>query len=333
MAFFLVAILISKVIYRMIEVFMWGVALFTLFGLVWACANDEVLRVLPAFVRGLLIPQSPLPRPWDPADATKLLTAITFAGLGGFWTLFYSYWIRDKGSGMAHYMGRMTGPMTGRRESIPDVGAVPSNDEGLAHVPRWRRFMLWDIGIGVGGNIVTTLLTCLLAYALLYPKGILPQNYDVAVVQSRFFEVSWGAWGKVLFLIVAVAFLSDTWLATVDAVSRIHTDCVYGSFRRAHKFPYHQWYLFFLLLLTAITSVTVQLEEPGTLILISAVIGFIGTVIYSVALIVLNHIYLPRHLPALARPRQLNLVLLCVSCLAYLLLAIAYLLLVTKTIW
>ena len=332
MAVFLVAILISKVIYRMIEVFMWGVALFTLFGLLWACANDEVLSAVPTFVRGLFVPQSPLPRPWDPADATKLLTAITFAGLGGFWTLFYSYWIRDKGSGMAHYMGRMTGPITGKPESIPDAGAVPSNDEGLAHVPRWQRFMLWDIGIGVGGNIVTTLLTCLLAYALLYPKGILPQNYEIAVVQSRFFEVSWGAWGKVLFLIVAAAFLSDTWLATVDAVSRIHTDCVYGFFPRAHKFAYRKWYLFFLLLLTAITSVTVQLNEPGTLILFSAVIGFIGTVFYSVALIVLNYIYLPRHLPALARPGQLNLVLLCVSCLAYLLLAIAYLLTVTKVI-
>jgi hypothetical protein len=332
MAVFLIAILISKVIYRMIEVFMWGVALFTLFGLLWACANDEVLSAVPTFVRGLFVPQSPLPRPWDPADATKLLTAITFAGLGGFWTLFYSYWIRDKGSGMAHYMGRMTGPITGKPESIPDAGAVPSNDEGLAHVPRWQRFMLWDIGIGVGGNIVTTLLTCLLAYALLYPKGILPQNYEIAVVQSRFFEVSWGAWGKVLFLIVAAAFLSDTWLATVDAVSRIHTDCVYGFFPRAHKFAYRKWYLFFLLLLTAITSVTVQLNEPGTLILFSAVIGFIGTVFYSVALIVLNYIYLPRHLPALARPGQLNLVLLCVSCLAYLLLAIAYLLTVTKVI-
>jgi hypothetical protein len=332
MAVFLVAILVSRVIYRMIEVFMWGVALFTLFGLLWASANDEVLSALPAFLRGLTLPQRPMSRPWDPTDATKLLTAITFAGLGGFWTLFYSYWIRDKGSGMAHYMGRMTGPLTGKPESIPDAGAVPSNDEGLAHVPRWRRFMLWDIGIGVGGNIITTLLTCLLAYALLYPKGILPQNYEIAVVQSRFFEVSWGAWGRILFLIVAAAFLSDTWLATVDAVSRIHTDCVYGFFPRAHKFAYRQWYLFFLLLLTVITSVTVQLNEPGTLILISAVIGFVGTVIYSVALIFLNHVYLPRHLPAPARPRRLNLVLLCVSCLAYLLLAIAYLLTVTKVV-
>ena len=332
MAVFLIAILLSKVIYRLIEVFMWGVALLTLVGLLWACANAEVLKALPDFLRGLIVPQWPMPRPWDPADATKLLTAITFAGLGGFWTLFYSYWIRDKGSGMAHYMGRMTGPITGKPESIPDAGALPTNDEGLAHVPRWRRFMSWDIGIGVGGNIITTLFTCLLAYALLYPKGILPQNYEIAVVQSRFFEVSWGGWGRVLFLIIAAAFLSDTWLATVDAVSRIHTDCVYAFFPQAHKFSYRQWYLFFLLLLTVITSVTVQLNEPGTLILISAVIGFVGTVIYSVALIFLNHVYLPRHLPPLARPGRLNLVFLCLACVAYLLLAAAYLLTITGVI-
>jgi hypothetical protein len=48
-----------------------------------------------------------------------------------------------------------------------------------------------------------------------------------------------------------------------------------------------------------------------------------------VALIFLNHVYLPRHLPVPARPGRLNLFFLCVSCLAYLLLAIAYLLTVT----
>jgi hypothetical protein len=326
MALFLVAILMSKVIYRLIEVFMWGVALFTVVGLLWASAHAEVLKTLPDFLRGLVIPQWPMARPWDSADATKLLTAITFAGLGGFWTLFYSYWLRDKGSGMAFYMGRMTGPITGKPESMPDAGALPSQDEGLAHLPGWNRFMSWDIGIGVGGNILTTLLTCLLAYALLYPKGLLPEHYEIAVVQSRFFEISWGWWGKVLFLIVAAAFLSDTWLATVDAVSRIHTDCVYGFFPKARRFAYRKWYLFFLLLLTIITSVTVQLNEPGTLILISAVIGFVGTVIYSVALIFLNHVYLPRQLPAIARPGRVSLIFLLISCFAYVVLAALYLL-------
>jgi hypothetical protein len=186
--------------------------------------------------------------------------------------------------------------------------------------------MSWDIGIGVGGNILTTMLTCLLAYALLYPKGLLPEHYEIAVVQSRFFEVSWGWWGKVLFLIVAAAFLSDTWLATVDAVSRIHTDCVYGFFPQAHRFAYRKWYLFFLLLLTIITSVTIQLNEPGALILISAVIGFIGTVIYSVALIFLNHVYLPPQLPAAARPGRVSLAFLVAACVAYFALAAVYLL-------
>jgi hypothetical protein len=72
--------------------------------------------------------------------------------------------------------------------------------------------------------------------------------------------------------------------------------------------------------------------EPGPLILLSAVIGFVGTVLFSTALIFLNHVYLPRHLPSAARPGRLNLIFLCVSCITYLLLAITYLLTVTGVI-
>jgi len=325
---FLSAILLSKVVYRLVERFMWGVAIVTLVGLLWASSHPDALQVLPSFLKGLVVPQRPMPRLWDPADATKLLTAITFAGLGGFWTLFYSYWIRDKGIGMAHYMGRITGPITGKPETIPAAGFTPEEGQGLSYIPQWRRFLSWDVGIGVGGNILTTLMTCLLAYAFLFPNGLLPQDYELAVVQSRFFEASWGPLGRILFLIVAAAFLSDTWLVTVDAVSRIHTDCVYGFFPRARSIPVRSWYTAFLLLLTAVTSVTVLLEKPGHLILLSAVIGFAGTVLYSFALIFLNYVYLPRHLPPAARPGRQGLFFLSLSCIAYLALAVAYLLVI-----
>ena len=326
MTIFLFAILMSRIVYRLIETFMWAVALLTLVGLLWASAHPDALRVLPSFLKGLFVPQLPMPRPWDPNDATKLLTAITFAGLGGFWTLLYSYWIRDKGIGLAHYMGRITGPITGKPEVIPASGFVPEEDANLKELPKWRRFLVWDISIGIGGNILTTLMTCLLAFALLYPKGLLPEQYDLAVVQSRFFEVSWGPVGRILFLIVAAAFLSDTWLVTVDGVSRIHTDFVYGFFPRARKIPVRSWYLFFVLLLSVVTAITILLNAPGPLILLSAVIGFVGTVLFSLALIFLNHIILPRHLPIEARPGRLSLLLLIISCLAYIVLAIAYLL-------
>jgi len=245
MALFLAAILLSKVIYQLVEKFMWSVALITVVGLLWACANEEVIEAFPAFANALFVAELSMPRPWDPADATKLLTAITFAGLGGFWTLFYSYWVRDKGAGMAFYMGRLTGPITGKAETIPASGFLPGDDEGLAHVSRWRRYLFWDVGIGIGGNLLTTLMTCLLAYALLFPSGLLPQGYELAVVQSRFFEASWGIIGKIIFLIVAAAFLSDTWLATVDAVSRIHTDCLYAFFPKSQAVSLRTWYLVF----------------------------------------------------------------------------------------
>ncbi len=329
---FLAAILFSKVIYQMVEHFMWAVALLTVVGLLWASANVEVLKAVPAFANGLVFPDLSLPRPWDPADATKLLTAITFAGLGGFWTLFYSYWVRDKGAGMAHYMGRLTGPITGKAEAIPASGFLPSDDTGLAHMRRWRRYLFWDVSIGIGGNLLTTVMTCLLAYALLFPKGLLPQGYELAVVQSRFFEVSWGVLGKTLFLIVAAAFLSDTWLATADAVSRIHTDCLYAFFPKSQSVSPRSWYLIFLFLLTGVTSATMGFAEPGPLILLSAVIGFIGTVLFSIALIFLNHVYLPRHLPSAARPGHLNLIFLILSCIAYFVLAVGYFLTILRII-
>ncbi|MGH7829368.1 MAG: Nramp family divalent metal transporter [Candidatus Binatia bacterium] len=329
---FLSAIFLSRVIYKSVEAFMWCVALITLFGLLWASTHPDVLRGLPEFLTGLLIPQRPMPRAWERSDATELIAALTFAGLGGFWTLFYSYWIRDKGIGMAHYMGRITGPITAKPEVIPTSGFTPGNDEGLTHIAKWRRFLVWDISIGIGGNILTTLMTCLLAYTLLFPAGLLPQQYELAVVQSRFFEVSWGPLGRIIFLIVAAAFLADTWLATADAVSRIHTDCVYGFFPRARALPVRSWYLLFLVALTIVTSATLLIRQPGALILISAVIGMFGTVLYSIALIFLNHVYLPQHLHASCRPGRLSLFFLCLSSVAYFGLAVAYLLTLAEII-
>jgi hypothetical protein len=151
------------------------------------------------------------------------------------------------------------------------------------------------------------------------------RRHELAVVQSRFFEVSWGIVGRFLFLIVAAAFLSDTWLATVDAVSRIHTDCLFGFFPKSQSISVRSWYLIFLFLLTAITGATMGAAAPGPLILISAVIGFVGTVLFSVALIFLNHVYLPPRLPAAARPGKLNLYCLIVSGIAYFVLAAMYL--------
>jgi len=323
---FVLAIVLSGVVYRLIEGTMKAVAAVTVVGLVWACVQPEVVAVLPTFLHGLLGPVDPFPRLWDPADATKLLTAVTFAGLGGFWILFYSYWLREKGSAMAAHMGRITGPILGKPEPATASGAVP--DDSPDNAPRWaswRRYLITDSLIGIGGNLLTTLMTCLLAYALLFPTGLLPQDYELAVVQSRFFEVAWGPIGRVVFLLVAAAFLADTWLATADAVSRMQADIVHTLFPRSRRFEMRHWYFLFLGVLTAVTSATMWLDAPGPLILTSAVIGFAGTVIFPVALYRLNHRHLAPHVPQWARPGRGSKWLLGAAFVVYLVLALAYL--------
>jgi hypothetical protein len=322
---FVFALLFSRIIYRTIEKIMFLIAIITTFGLLLACLQHDVISSSVAFFKGLIKPEFPLPRKWDPEDTTKLLTAITFAGLGGFWILFYSYWLREKGSGMSKYFGHITSPITGKPEIIPDTGFVPDDSrESQEFKRRWERYIVIDSGIGIVGNLFTTLMTCLLAYALLFPKGLLPEHYEIAVVQAKFFESSWGIAGRVLFLIIAAAFLSDTWLTTADAVSRVHTDFVYAYFPSSRKFSVRTWYYIFLTAITIISLVTLPINEPGVLIQLSAVIGFLGTILFPFLLFFLNYVYLPKIAKTFGKPGRFASATLIISGLFYLILAILY---------
>ena len=317
------ALVASRVVYTVVERVMWVVAVVTVIGLAVACSHPGVLAAAPTFFPALVVPPWPPARPWEASDATRLLTAVTFAGLGGFWTLFYSYWLREKGAGMARGFGRVEG-LAGRHEVAFETGVIPQPSDPR-ELGRWRRFLTVDSAIGIVGNIVTTIMTCWLAYALLHPEGVWPERYELAVVQSRFFEASWGLAGRVLFLGVAAAFLADTWMATADAVARIQTDALLSFLPAARGWPVRRLYLVCLLIGAGISAVTVVFNEPGPLILLSALFGFLGTVSFSAMLYLLNHRWLPRHVAPEACPGRWALVGLLVSGAAYAVLAVAYL--------
>jgi len=322
---FVFALLFSRIIYKTIENIMLFIAIVTTAGLLLACSQREVLASLKGFISGLFLPEFPLPRAWDSKDTTILLTAITFAGLGGFWILFYSYWLREKGAGMAGYFGKITSPITGKPQVIPDSGFIPDESEHSAVQKKlWEKYLVLDSGIGIAGNLFTTLMTCLLSYALLFPKGILPTHYEIAVVQAKFFESAWGQVGRLLFLIIAASFLADTWLTTADALSRVHTDFVYAYFPSSRKYSIRTWYYIFLSGITIISLITLPLDEPGVLIQLTAVIGFLGTILFPFLLFYLNYSYLPKISPGIKKPGWFAGTTLVLSGISYLLLAFLY---------
>ncbi len=159
----------------------------------------------------------------------------------------------------------------------------------------------------------------------MHPQGLVPEKFQLAVVQSEFFAASWGHAGRLLFLFIAGAFLADTWLATVDCVARIHLDALSSLWPGLARQDQRRWYYGIVLALAVITSVTMFFQQPGRLIIISAVIGFCGTVIYSTALIGLNHIYLRRRLDQPLHSGPASLVAIVLVTLCYFALAAAYL--------
>ena len=293
--------------YDIVEKFLSLVAVGTFIGLFVSCLHPSVSAKIWDFIRGFFSLS-----PWvvKPEDYERLITAITFMGLGGFWSLFYSYWVKNKGMGMSAYA----------KDNF-NFSAVPDDDKEKGKIMKlWTKALLIDSGAGIFGNVITTFMTCLLAFAILHPKGLFPEGYKIAVVQSEFFRGWFGELGVKIFLFASALFLIDTWMATADTVAKINTDLTSYFFKVDEKKSYR----IFLTIITLITCITLPIAPPGELIVLSAMIGFFGMCVFSTATCVLNHFFLRKYLPRSARPSWVALALILSSSVSYIVLFITY---------
>jgi hypothetical protein len=306
-AVFATALLVGRVVYRLIERFMMAVAAVTAVGLLLACLQPVVLEALPDFIAALVIPSRRPPLPADPKELERFLTLICYSGLGGFWSLFYSFWIREKGYGMAAYVGHITSPLTGKRELIAFEGyRFEDSAENRSRFRGWMRTLITDNAIGLAGNLATTLMMALLAFAILHPAGRIPEGWRVASEQGAFFAVAWGPAGRILFLVIAGCFLMDTWLAGVDAVSRVHAEmtCTFAPKARGRGLRY--WYYLFLAATVTVSWITIPLKQPEAIVTFTGVISLFAVAIFASALWVINDVLLPRAFPSWIRPHPVQ---------------------------
>ena len=324
-AVFATGLFVSRTVYRLIERFMLAVALFTLERLDVACIQPVVTKALPEFLRGLVVPAGTPAPPRDPKELEAFITLICYSGLGGFWSLFYSFWIREKGYGMSAYVGKITNPVTGKSEPITfDAYRFEDTPENAARYRGWRRTLVTDNAVGVLGNLFTTLLMALLAFALLHPTGRVPGGWAVATEQAASFGVLWGPAARVAFLVVAGCFLMDTWLAGADAVSRVHAEMVCAHLPKARAKGLRFWYYGFLAGMTLLTWATLPFGEPARVVAITGVLSLFAVAVYSVALWILNYRMLAPRYPAWARPHPVQRVLFTAVIVLYLAAACAY---------
>ncbi len=334
MFLYVLGLVLSPVIYILIEWFMRVVVVVAIIGAILACLRPEVLAAAGAFFgayfnpfSGLAAMLNPSSVPgWDPVDTERIVTGIAYAGMGGFWNVLYAYWMRDKNVGMAAHVGRITSPITGEPESIPDVGyAFEDTPENRENWRRWLQYLRTDNILGVVMNTFTVTLMAWLGLAVLHPAGKAPTGWRIAVEQAAFLELVWGPVGRAIFLLVGFVFLADTWIAASDGIARQYGEFFWTNFEWFKRRGYRFWYYVFLAWLAGVTAVTMLLAQPGPLILIAGVISIFAFVLFIPAIAYMNYVKIPEVFPEWVRPSIITMVVLGIVWLIYLLIAIWYL--------
>ncbi|MBU1130239.1 Nramp family divalent metal transporter [Patescibacteria group bacterium] len=300
---FSIALLLSKVIYKFIENVMKVVTVITITGLSLSVILVGKWVNVVDFVDGLFNPLSlGVGVDWGNFDYSKLITALVFAGMGGFLNLMYSYWMKDKGVGMAGFSEKIRGIFSEKKSQITNhksqILIIENNEKNRKRWRGWTRYLNMDSGLAVGINMLTIILTSFLSFVLLWPERNYPEGWSITVAQSAFFESSFGSIGRIVFLVVAAAFLVDTWLALVDGVSRQFADFMYGWIgNKWWMKDERSWYYFWLIFLIIVSLITMPLAEPGVLMKLIGVISVFAFVFYIPALWYLNYVKLPAKYP------------------------------------
>lgn len=103
-------------------------------------------------------------------------------------------------------------------------------------------------------------------------------------------------------LIIAAAFIGDSWLGACDAMSRMHADFLVSTFKRLRVKSYRWWYYFWVGILTLATTITIFFVAPGPLIVAMGVLHFIAMAPYCPVLIYMNYYKIPKTVAKWTRP-------------------------------
>lgn len=239
-------------------------------------------------------------------NINTLFGAIVFTGAGGMLNLCISLWYRDKQIGMGKYIGRITNPITGKKEAVPKTGYTfdTEDPEMMKRWKGWMRFVKVDQGIiFLLLGFITLFLLSLNAHAVLSPLGIVPSGMEIATIQAQIFGEQLGSFGFKLFLIMAFLMLFSVMWTVLDALTRIITDIIYTN---SHVGPFNKFFIWtknisvgtlyyvIIVIITVTGALLIPFKQPLTLLVISGVLGGMSMAIYTPLLIYMNNTRLPK---------------------------------------
>jgi hypothetical protein len=244
---------------------------------------------------------------FTPAVPPKGASATDLGALAGFTALAsgLNYFIighyRDKGYGMGHRVGGISGLIGGQQREIQTSGTTFPEDERNAGVwRRWFRFILLDQwGVFLIGAILGMMLPATLVGYLARTSGVTPTTADMPTFAARELRADYGDPLFYLALVVGLLILFSTQLVIFESLVRIVTDASNASsgwFQRITAGDPRRFYYPFMVVLFLVISFLIFQALPLELIRISANMSNLAALIIPFGVMYLN-----RRLPAPAR--------------------------------
>jgi hypothetical protein len=257
-----------------------------------------------------------------PAAPPKGITATQLGGLAGFtalasglnWYVMGHY--RDKGYGMGHRAGFISG-MRGERVKVLASGVTfPDDPKNRALWKRWYRLLLTDMwGIFFVGAMVGMLLPTILMARAVELTGTKPDKSNVPTFVASALEQEYGRWLFYAALVLGVLILFSTQLGIFEAMVRVTTDAAHATSPRLRALVEgdpRRFYYPFMLVLLVIIAIVLHLAVPVSLVEWSANMSNLGALIFPFMLIYLN-----TKLPRPARPRLWHHIILLLNFLFF----------------
>jgi Mn2+/Fe2+ NRAMP family transporter len=154
--------------------------------------------------------------PQLPADVQhrEIVPWLSYVLAGAAGMTWYSYWVVEKGYGAAnqpHQLGEILDPKD-------------FNQDDRQRLWGWLSEMTLDITIGVVGGLLIVVAFLILGAELLRPKGLLPEENQVAEVLGQLLG---GVWDPVGYWFMIIAVLTGFWQTTLtnqDGWERLFAD-------------------------------------------------------------------------------------------------------------
>jgi Mn2+/Fe2+ NRAMP family transporter len=203
-----------------------------------------------------------------PAGAIGIAIAMFgLTGIGSEEITAYTYWCLEKG------YGRWSGPNDGSAD-------YQRRARGWIAVMQKDAMAAWVI------YTVATMSFYVMGAAVLNPQGLVPQGNDMIQVLSETYTGVLGDWGRILFLIGAVAALGSTIWAAIPSWSRSWANAlsILGVYDWRDARRRNRWMQFFIVVLPTVWLITfLWISSPFVMILIGGIAGGIFLAAVAVA--------------------------------------------------